>query len=87
MSNMSIPVFVFHELLIRLEEFDTKVGDYVSHYPRGNETNVFTTTGQFRFSDELVHKQFKDPSLILRTELLDALSTFVPLNSTSSSSD
>lgn len=82
-----IPVFIFHELLIRLEGLDANVGDYISHYPRSNETNVFTTTGQFRFSDELVHKQFKDPSLILRAELLDALSTFIPINPTSSNSE
>lgn len=82
-----IPVFVFHELLIGLEELDANVGDYISHYLRGNETSVFTTTGKFRFSDELVHKQFKDPRLVLRAELLDALSTFVPLNRTSSDSE
>lgn len=73
---MSIPVFVFYELLIRLSELNPDVGDYFSHTLLEKEVILKTTTGMIKVPLNLVKKQFADPKLIATSELSALLDQF-----------
>lgn len=68
-----IPVFVMHELLIRLSAFDPHVGGYVSHELNSKGAVVKTTARLFQFPRQLLEKQFADPRLITDEEIVGLL--------------
>ncbi|MFC6099157.1 hypothetical protein [Olivibacter domesticus] len=72
-TDIQIPIFVIHELIIRLQEIDSLVGDYKHHYFSSNEAIVETTHLQLRFPMYLLRKQFQDPELIDQNELRQQL--------------
>ncbi|MCL4638709.1 MULTISPECIES: hypothetical protein [Olivibacter] len=72
-SNIQIPVFVIHELIIRLQEIDPLVGEYKSHYFSTEDAVVETSYLQLRFPMYLLRKQFQDPELISQDELRQQL--------------
>lgn len=72
-NQIQIPVFVIHELIIRLQEIDPLVGEYKSHYFSSDEALVETTNLQLRFPMPLLRKQFQDPELIDQIELRQQL--------------
>ncbi|WP_157287659.1 hypothetical protein [Pedobacter cryoconitis] len=61
---MPIPIFIFHELLFRIQLFDPSIGSYVSHSYTKSGAVIVTTTRTVRISRGLLNKQFKDPTLI-----------------------
>jgi hypothetical protein len=73
---VSIPVFVFYELLIRLSELNPNVGDYFSHTLLEKEVILQTTTGLVKVPRNLLKKQFTDPRLIAESELSALISHF-----------
>ena len=66
---MSIPVFVFYELLIRLSDLNPAVGDYFSHSLKEKEVILQTTTGVIAIPQQLIKKQFTDPRMVADKEL------------------
>lgn len=72
-SEIQIPVFVIHELVIRLQEIDPLVGEYKSHHFFADEAFVQTTHLQLRFPLSLLRKQFQDPESIDQSELRQQL--------------
>lgn len=73
---MEIPVYVIYELLIRLNELNTDVGDYISNKKINQGILVRTSTGIIALSDEILSRQFHDPSTISQQEILDLLKGF-----------
>jgi hypothetical protein len=72
-TEIQIPVFVIHELIIRLQEIDPFVGEYKNHYFSSDEAVVETTNLQLKFPMYLLRKQFQDPELIDQSELRQQL--------------
>ncbi|QNK63516.1 hypothetical protein H7F33_03155 [Pedobacter sp. PAMC26386] len=66
---MPLPIFIFHELLIRIYQFDPTVGSYVSHNYTKTGAVIITTTRTVRIRRAILNKQFKDPTLIPETDL------------------
>jgi hypothetical protein len=64
-----LPIFIFHELLFRIELFDPNVGSYISHSYNKSGAIIVTTTRTIRIRRGLLNKQFKDPTLIPETDL------------------
>ena len=73
---MEIPVYVIYELLIRLNELNPAVGDYISNKKINEGTLVRTSTGIIALSDGVLSRQFHDPSTISQHEILDLLKGF-----------
>ncbi|MEH6307727.1 hypothetical protein RYH73_18890 [Olivibacter sp. CPCC 100613] len=76
-SDIQIPVFVIHELIIRLQEIDPLVGEYKHHYFSAEEAVVETSHLQLRFPMYLLRQQFQDPELISHDELRQQLPFFL----------
>ncbi|PWS26306.1 hypothetical protein DHW03_16090 [Pedobacter yonginense] len=68
---MKFPLYLYYEILIRLEEFVPNIGDYLSALEQENDCLIKTTTGQLRISKAVLMKQFNDPNLISKSELAE----------------
>lgn len=64
-----IPVFVIYELLSRIHQIDPKIGTYVSHQYNTSGAVIVTTTGTIRIRKAILNRQFKDPDLVLESDL------------------
>jgi len=79
MSKDTLPTYAIVELLIRLEEFNTLIGDYKDHIPHEYGVMVKTTNGHINFSRELITRQFNNPTIITRPELIAVAASFKQL--------
>ncbi|WP_129714374.1 hypothetical protein [Pedobacter sp. SYP-B3415] len=66
---MPVPVFVYHEILIRMQNFNPQIGDYLSASAHGDAVSLQTTTGSLSVPVALLQSQFRDPSAIDDEEL------------------
>ncbi|WP_316833039.1 hypothetical protein [Pedobacter aquatilis] len=66
---MKFPLYLYYEILIRLEELVPNIGDYLAAHERENECLIKTTTGQLTVPKTLLMKQFEDPNLIAESEM------------------
>lgn len=66
---MKFPLYIYYEILIRLEEFVPNIGDYLSASEKENECLIKTTTGQLLVPKNFLIKQFEDPNLISKSEM------------------
>ncbi|KIO74711.1 hypothetical protein TH53_24860 [Pedobacter lusitanus] len=66
---MPLPIFIFHELLFRIQLFDPTVGSYISHSYTKTGAVIVTSTRTIRIRNGILNKQFKDPNLIPETVL------------------
>ncbi|RZK69077.1 MAG: hypothetical protein EOO92_22385 [Pedobacter sp.] len=73
---MQLAVYVFYELLIRLQELDPAVGEYSSFKKTDEGVTLNTTTGSMEVLEHLLSMQFNTPALITSAELLNILKTF-----------
>lgn len=73
---MEIATYVIYELLIRLQELNPGVGQYVFSKKNGNGALLRTSTGSIEIPEELLIKQFQHPSSIHRDEILKLLKSF-----------
>jgi len=79
MSKDTLPTYAIVELLIRLEEFNALIGDYKDHIPHEYGVMVKTTNGHINFSRELIARQFNNPTIITRPELITVAASFKQL--------
>jgi hypothetical protein len=70
---MQIATYVVYELLIRLNELNADVGDFVSCKKTEQGIAVQTTSGQLIIPESLYHRQFANPAEISTIELLSLL--------------
>lgn len=76
---MKFPVFIFHELVLRLFEVNKSVGKYLASTFDGSECLIETTAGKLKVSLDLLEKQYINPKLISNEEV-DSLSAGFTLN-------
>ncbi len=69
MRSMSVPIYAIVELLIRLEEYNPKIGNYKDHAITEKNVRVTTSTGHILFPLSLVMNQFHSPEAIDETTL------------------
>ena len=73
---MQIAVYVIYELLVRLEDLNPGIGNYLKNKTTTNGILVHTTTGQISIPAGILLRQFNDPTTITQHELLDLLDSF-----------
>jgi hypothetical protein len=73
---MQISVYVIYELLIRLQELNPAVGEYVSNKRSGDGILVRTSSGTIDIPESILSTQFNNPSLITQDEILSLLDRF-----------
>lgn len=67
---MPIPIFVIHELLMRIHELDPSIGSYRSHTFNTVGAVIITSTRKVRIRKAILNRQFKDPELVSEKDLL-----------------
>ncbi|KQS37016.1 hypothetical protein [Pedobacter sp. Leaf194] len=67
---MKFPLYLYYEILIRLEEFVPNIGDYMSATEKENDCLIKTTTGQLLVPKAILMKQFDDPNFISKSEMV-----------------
>ena len=75
---MQLSVYVFYELLIRLQELEPDIGEYSSYQKMGTMISLRTTTGTMVIPDELIAMQLNTPALITAVDLSALLKSFRP---------
>lgn len=75
---MQLAAYVIYELLIRLQEIDPAVGEYLSYKKISAGIKVQTTGGSLEIPDTLLEQQFHRPEGILAGDLLGILGSFQP---------
>lgn len=70
---MQIATYVVYELLIRLNELNADIGDFVSCKKTEQGISVQTTSGHINIPESLYHRQFENPTEISTVELLSLL--------------
>lgn len=80
MFNNNLLTYVIVELLIRLEPFNSLIGNYRNHTIYGDGVIVKTTGGTIEFSKWLVMNQFNSPENISDAILVETALTFRGLN-------
>jgi hypothetical protein len=73
---MQISVYVIYELLIRLQELNPAVGDYVSNKRSSDGILVRTSNGTIDIPEGILSAQFNNPSSITQNEILNLLARF-----------
>ena len=73
---MDQPVYVIYELIIRLQELNPEIGEYLNY--RDTETGILvrTTSGTIELTDAVLLSQFNNPTSISQHEILSILDTF-----------
>ncbi|TDQ09217.1 hypothetical protein [Pedobacter metabolipauper] len=73
---MQFPTYIVYELLIRLQELNPLVGDYLSF--KNLQTGIYlrTTTGSIEIPEAILSMQFHDPGSIKRSEIISLLTSF-----------
>ena len=66
---MKYPVFVFHELVLRLAELNPKIGSYSSFLITEGQFELFTSNGRFIVDQETISKQYINPRLLTQSDL------------------
>jgi hypothetical protein len=68
--------YVIYELLIRLQELDPAIGEYLSYKKIKAGIAVQTTTGLLEIPDSILDLQFHNPAAIVYSDLLELQSSF-----------
>lgn len=66
---MNFPIFIFHELVIRLDQINPIIGRYQSYTINDDIFTILTETGSLLIPDHFLQMQFEDPRLINDTDL------------------
>ena len=67
---MNYPVFVFHELTYRLSEISPEIGAYDSSVTKDGNYVIHTTNGELEVDSETIAKQYKNPKLLSKDDML-----------------
>jgi hypothetical protein len=73
---MNYPVFIFHELVLRVSYINRKVGRYISSTVENGICFIDTTSGKIAVAQEWLEKQYRDPSQISSAQLEELASGF-----------
>jgi len=73
---VNFPLYIYYELLIRLSEINPELGDYLSSSTHAQICILRTTLGTMHIPEELLDRQFNNPSLITISELEQVIATF-----------
>lgn len=73
---MNYPVFIFHELVLRFSYINRQVGRYISSTVENGICLIETTSGKISIAQDLLEKQYRDPSEISAEQLRELASTF-----------
>jgi len=73
---MNYPVFIFHELVLRFSYVNRQIGRYISSTIENGECLIRTTSGKISIAQDLLEKQYKDPSQISSQQLRELASAF-----------
>ena len=74
---MQIASYVIYELLIRLQELDPMVGNYITNKKTDNGILLRTSTGHLAIPDDILLRQFTDATIISKHEIEDLLNHFI----------
>jgi hypothetical protein len=80
MPENNLPTYAIVELLIRLANYNSAIGDYKNHMVYTTGIMVKTSGGTIQFSQSLITQQFEAPALITDDELAQAALLFMPAN-------
>lgn len=75
---MNFPLYIYYELLIRLSEIESEIGHYVSSTVNEEVCILRTTNGTVEVSVNFLKRQFEDPNLINKDELVTLSKGFKP---------
>ncbi|WP_293741477.1 hypothetical protein [uncultured Pedobacter sp.] len=75
---MNFPLYIYYELLIRLSEIESGIGDYVSSDANDENCVLRTTNGIITVPINLLRRQSADPNLINLDELIALSKNFKP---------
>jgi len=73
---MQLAAYVVYELVIRLQQTDPSVGEYLKFSKIKAGIRVQTTTGFFEIPDTILDLQFHNPDKILASDLKLLLESF-----------
>jgi len=73
---MEYPIFIFHELVIRLKEIESGLGSFSTVNVQADHCVIFTSTGSLRVGNDLLQKQYLDPKTIAGEDLRELLLGF-----------
>jgi hypothetical protein len=76
MPKDDLPTYAIVELLIRLSEFNSQIGNYKDHSIHHDGVVVITSGGHINFPRSMVMQQFTDPDQITKGELISISGTF-----------
>lgn len=76
MAKHSLPTYVIVELLIRLSQYNSAIGDYKNHSTFDTGVIIRTSAGSITFPFAIINKQRQDPASITDAELSDAALLF-----------
>jgi len=79
MSKRNLPTYAIVELLMRLAQHNSTIGDYKDHSVYDEGVMVKTSAGTVRFPLTLIMQQFESPELVSDAVLLSIASSFKPL--------
>jgi len=75
---VNFPLYIYYELLIRLSEIESEIGHYVSSTANEEVCILRTTNGTVNVPVNFLKRQFEDPSLINKDELVALSKDFKP---------
>ncbi|WP_158824776.1 hypothetical protein [Mucilaginibacter lacusdianchii] len=76
MPKDDLPTYAIVELLIRLSEFNSHIGNYKDHSTYQDGVVVITSGGHINMPRSMVIQQFNNPENITKGELLSIADTF-----------
>ena len=79
MPKDNLPTYTIVELLMRIAQHNTLIGDYKNHIAFDEGVIVKTSGGTIRFPMDLVMQQFENPELVTDAVLLNTAVSFKPL--------
>jgi hypothetical protein len=80
MSKNNLPTYAIVELLMRLANHNSSIGDYKNHTVYDHGVMVKTSGGTIKFTLSLVLRQFESPELITDNELANTAALFQSAN-------
>lgn len=73
---MNYPVFIFHELVLRFSYINRQIGRYISNTVENGVCLIKTTSGRIIIEQDLLEKQYRNPSEISADELKELAAAF-----------
>jgi len=66
---VNFPIFVFHELIVRLSEINPIIGRYISNEPKADSYIITTYNGTLIIPSHFLQMQYENPKLMDMVDL------------------